>query len=73
MVHQLCTIYGLIFLSQIMLYLPSNPSFFFCSERGVNAILLEKDQLSAGTTWHSAGFFFVFLDTKMHSFLTLID
>jgi len=28
---------------------------YHLQQRGLNAVLLEKDQLTAGTTWHSAG------------------
>ena len=30
-------------------------TLYHLSTMGVNAILLEKDQVTAGTTWHSAG------------------
>lgn len=30
-------------------------TLYHLSAMGVNAILLEKDQITAGTTWHSAG------------------
>ena len=30
-------------------------TLYHLSTMGVNAILLEKDQITAGTTWHSAG------------------
>ena len=30
-------------------------TLYHLAEQGVNAVLLEKDQMTAGTTWHSAG------------------
>ena len=30
-------------------------TLYHLSTQGVNAILLEKEQITAGTTWHSAG------------------
>ena len=30
-------------------------TLYHLAEQGVHAVLLEKDQLTAGTTWHSAG------------------
>eukprot|EP00116_Pleurobrachia_bachei_P004941 sb/3465203/ len=32
-----------------------NSTLYHLGKLGVNAVLLEKDQLTAGTTWHSAG------------------
>ena len=30
-------------------------TLYHLAERGINAVMVEKDQLTAGTTWHSAG------------------
>lgn len=30
-------------------------SLYFLAKRGINAVLLERAKLTAGTTWHTAG------------------
>uniref|UniRef100_A0A7S2WI35 Sarcosine dehydrogenase n=1 Tax=Mucochytrium quahogii TaxID=96639 RepID=A0A7S2WI35_9STRA len=45
---------------------------YHLQERGLNAILLEKDQLTAGTTWHSAGMLWRLrpsdIDIELHTY-----
>ncbi|GBG33307.1 Sarcosine dehydrogenase, mitochondrial [Hondaea fermentalgiana] len=45
---------------------------YHLQERGLNAVLLEKDQLTAGTTWHSAGMLWRLrpsdIDVQLHTY-----
>jgi len=47
-------------------------TLYHLRERGIDAILLEKDKLTAGTTWHSAGMLWRLrpsdIDVEMHAY-----